>query len=223
MRLPPDVVTIDSFLPHDLLEAAQRSIRSMSSYQLSEYRHPFEPKLQVRKELHSSYPLKDILERLRTAGAICFFSELFCLPSLIPSDYFTAFYIYRENDFLQTHIDAAINDGLRKVVTANLYLTDCEGGELIIGERTIPVKANTLVLFSNHDESYHGVNLVTGGRRVMLTAGYCLPASDFPRPGFTRMNRKAWFVPSPGAKWTPAQYMLRNQRAADDWGKNAAH
>lgn len=216
----PAFITINGALPAKLIADVRQFVDSFPPPEFDEYTHRFEPKLMLKKKHYGTRPLLHALDFLRSPETVQFFSTVFDLHGIRPArNYFTALYVYRPGDYLQTHIDAAINEGERKVLTANLYLSDedCEGGELRIGEHLFPARENTLVVFVNHDGSTHGVERVQRGRRIVLTAGYSLPVDDCPVFNFTRDNTKAWFVPGPGEKWGPEDFEARDERASPGW------
>jgi Rps23 Pro-64 3,4-dihydroxylase Tpa1-like proline 4-hydroxylase len=217
----PDAITIHNALPASLVSRARTFVECLPADSFDVYTHRFEPKLMVKKEHYALSPLADVVSILRSPEFTAFFSRAFGIAGLAPSsDYFLAVYVYRTGDYLQRHIDAAVHGEERKTVTTNLYLSDCEGGELSIGRRVVKSEANTLVAFANHDGSYHEVSKVRAGQRIMVTTGLCLPASQFPLngvAGFTRNNEKAWFVPSHGEKWTAEDFKARDERASRGW------
>lgn len=221
-HFPPDYVTIQGAVPAGLLEVSRAYIEALPPDQFDTYQHRFEPKLCVKKNHYAVPPLGRLLDFLRARTMREFFGHCFGMPGAWPDDgYFTAFYVYRPGDYLQNHIDAAVHGDDRKVITLNLYLSDCEGGELVIGQESVPSRANTLVAFLNHDSACHGVRMVTEGRRIMVTTGLVMSNSTFPRPRFNRMGRKAWFLPWPGEQWSEADLKARDERAGESWGKGA--
>lgn len=218
----PDFITITNLVPASIVRAARQFIEDLPPEEFDEYRHKFEPKLMVKKGYYwSQADLAPLLERLVSMSLREVLRESFMIPAgrmaLYASNYFTAFYVYRPGDYLQNHIDAAVHDGQRKVITINFYLSDCEGGDLIVGGQRLAVKENYLVAFANHDNSFHAVSPVTAGRRIMVTTGLCLPANLFPLANYTRMNRKAWFVPADGQVWGEDDFRLRDERASENW------
>jgi Rps23 Pro-64 3,4-dihydroxylase Tpa1-like proline 4-hydroxylase len=214
----PSAIAIYDAVPRSVLAAAREFIESLGPESFDVYSHPFEPKIQVKKQLYNNLALWRVVLAINERFGHLFAQMFGDLPALQPSsNYFRAFYIYRTGDYLQNHIDAAFHDNERKVVTANLYLTDCEGGELFVGDQAIPPAAGCLVVFANRDNAYHRVSPVRSGRRIMLTTGFCMPADMFPRPDFTWNNKKAWFAPAPGEEWTEEQFKMRNERADPNW------
>jgi hypothetical protein len=220
MSDPPEVITIHGAVPADLLASCRVYIENLDPAEFDEYTHRFEPKLMVKKRHYAEQPLAALLCNLRSYRLCDWLAELFRVPvpGMFPaSDYFTAFYVYRPGDYLQSHLDAAVHEQERKIVTVNLYLSDCVGGELRVGRQIFPSQANTIVAFLNTDNSCHGVEPVKSGKRIMVTTAFSVPAEFFPRPRFQKMNQKAYFVPGPGEVWGEQEYKARDERASADW------
>lgn len=213
----PRLLTIPHALLAQDIKAAADYMLGLHPDDVDEYTHPFEPKLQVKKARHRDTPLESLIEFMRCNALTQLLNGSMDVPwQEVPaagSEYFTAAYIYREEDYLQTHLDCAIHDGERKVITANLYLTDADGGELDIRGHTVAPEANTLVAFVNDDDSWHAVRRIKRGLRLMITTGYVLPADMFPMAGFNATYEKAWFGPGPGEQWGDEEYALRDKRA----------
>lgn len=186
----------------------RRTIQQLRYYQptMDLYDNPFESKLQLPKELHKEFPFLVVLDQLLNNTTIAMMEVLFDTPLLREhDDYHNAFFVYRPGGYLAYHIDTAIHDNKRKVITANLYFTE---GDFIFQERAITVQPGTLVAFTNDDTSYHGVRQCTN-ERMLVSVGYIGPS----RYGMTRANKRAIFVPWPNETWTPERIEQAKERS----------
>lgn len=180
------------------------------------YDNVFESKLQLKKDHVSS--LQSVQEIMHTV----FFNKTvramlkfhFQLPNieLAEDDYFTALFKYRSGDFLQYHLDTGVHNQSRKVLTANLYLSDCEGGELVVKGTYHRVSVGTLVVFANTFDSYHAVKPVLSQERLVLTYGYVLPLETPVSPDLIHDNTRAIFLPEPGQVFTQEQLQESTRR-----------
>lgn len=176
-----------------------------------EYNNRFESKLQLPKWMHDEHPYAPLMSMVRFCEP--FLEQFFDMELEAPDhDYWDAIFMYRPGDYLQYHLDSSIHDGWRKLVTCNLYLTNCRGGEFQIRDNVIRVEHGTLVAFTNEDDAYHGVWPIKEDNRVMITMGFGRPASTA-RPNMTRTNDRAEFVPYPNERWTNEQYKEAEERA----------
>lgn len=138
-------------------------------------------------------------------------------------------FIYEPGGYLHTHLDAGRHPvtGRRKVATACLYLTPASLGfwrgdpgfleEPLYDfmDDLVHVEASTLVLFSNHDEAYHGVPLVVGEPRVCITVSYMAP-DGFEHPRFQNNRTRAYFARNKWEEDTSEIAELRKKRASEE-------
>lgn len=78
------------------------------------------------------------------------------------------------DDKINTHVDFNWNDRckLNREVTMMYYLGICEGGELVIADKTIAPMHNTLVMFTQKENYPHEVKTVTKGFRFNIRTFY---------------------------------------------------
>lgn len=177
-----------------------RTIQQLEYYRplMDVYDNPFESKLQLPKHIHEEYPFVDVLNHLLSDTTMALVSELLHHPlDRTVDDYHSAFFIYRQGDYLQYHLDAALHNLRFKVVTANLYFTSAE---FVYQHSNVAIEPGMLVCFDNEDDAYHGVP-ITQKERMLVTVGYTGPKP----PTILRTNKRAKFVPYPNETW-PEDY-----------------
>lgn len=185
-----------------------RTIQQLNYYRplCDIYNNPFESKLQLPKQYHKEFPFLLVLDQLLNHTTMALMEAMFDTPIMREIDeYHNAFFIYRQGDFLRRHLDTAIHDNKRKVITANLYLTDAT---FVYMDINYHVDAGSLVAFINDDESYHGVHK-TEKERMLVSVGYIGPNSI----NSNRGNKRALFTPWSYEHWTPEQYQLAKERS----------
>lgn len=185
-----------------------RTIQQLNYYRpiCDVYDNPFESKLQLPKQYHKEFPFCLILDQLLCSTTMALMEAMLDLPIMREIDeYHNAFFIYRQGDFLQNHLDTAIHDNKRKVITANLYLTE---GQFIYQDAQYSHDPGTLIAFVNDDNSYHGVS-PTEKERMLVSVGYIGPNSI----NSNRGNKRALFQPWLYEAWNDAKWQLAKERS----------
>lgn len=212
-------------IPDALPERFSNSLAAMLRVYLSEptvffdeYTHQWEPKLQLKKEYHEKFAVRDILEYLGTNIFLQYMQDVFGLPYKpeldTPDNYFTAVHVGRPGDYLQRHYDCAIHNDTRKAITVCYYLSHCVGGELrVADDHTVTPEPNMLVAFANTDWAWHEVTKIEAGKRFMLTTGLVIPAGSYAACGMFRTNTRAIFAPGPDDEWAETDYAMASKRA----------
>lgn len=221
-------IVLYDVLPNYMLEELEYDLKHWTTHEdWDVYDNVFESKLQLKKRFYYRPAIDQIMEHTLQNGVVLgLLQNHFQLPDLecpnwFQNDYHTALFKYRPGDRLHMHLDCAIHEGWRKALTANLYLSDCSGGELVLLDpatgkhRLIRSQTGTLVVFANTDNSFHAVLPVASGERLVLTYGYVVPESTL-IPDMLRTNTRAIFVPQPGVPWTPEMSKTQKDRKRED-------
>lgn len=219
---------LNNFLDSTLL---RRTLLDIPRMPFSRYDNPFERKSFLEDKGQLEPDIARAIQELTSAEAVKWVSRILDIE-LDHADWphYGGVFVYDKGDYLKPHVDAGIHPtkGLRKVVTALLYLThtelvmyagtscNVEGPEVIQYERYIKVEPNTLVLFTNTNYAWHGVPIVDSDKRIVITVSYLAPAS-FKNISFLNPRTRAYFA---RCKWegedTPELAALREQRASEE-------
>lgn len=224
---------VEDWSPSSVLADTYKAIMQLPEKAFDRYENPFEQKYTLRDkmgkatsrlfaELEFAYPLvsEEFGARLK--------------PDT--SRHYAGVFKYMKGDWLNVHVDAGIHpgNGMRKHVTAVLYLGPATGGPLELWRGTNCAQADPyvdeaveapgpiaaiqpehgrLVLFENNDYAWHGMPVYDGDEaRVVVTVSYLSNALD----AFENKRQRAYFVPRPDERWTPEMYELRDRRADAD-------
>lgn len=209
-----DILVIPNAIPDSSARTLANLVASLSIPAFDVYSNVFESKLQVPKHLHSYPVVKHVLDILNSHLVTTLLGSYFGIPYLIPDQdaYFTALFMYRKGDRLQRHYDCAIHNDWRKAITVLLYLSDCEGGSLVVAGLPILPAFNTLVAFTNTDDAWHEVRPIQQGNRIVLTTGLSVPIHE-ELDNMTRTNQRALFIPGDNEVWDKDTYKLASERA----------
>lgn len=222
-------ITIPKFLEPEEISLCLTEIMTMQRDGLFQrYNNPFEQKWFLADKANLPPYVADAFAKLRNGATQWWISHLLDVPiTTVDFLHYGGLFVYNNDDYLRAHVDAGIHPkhaSLRKVVTALVYLTPaelefytgdtCLKEDPLVWSRSYHLhKPGDLVVFTNTDTAWHGVPLVKGHERVVLTVSYL--AADFDDSKYKNPRTRAFFCKTLWDRDTPEIRELRHLRASE--------
>ena len=215
----------------------QKEIMSIPDESYDRLENNFESKYVLRDKF--AYPKKcsEFMNYLTSTDFVTKLSSLVNINLVLDTDRnFWGIHKFNNGDKLDIHLDAGVyhRNGLKKCVTIGFYLsnnwTEDNGGNLelwrgdMVGENEyklhecvvkVPPLFNTMVVFVNTDNSWHGsphpVKCTKNSQRYFLTCSYLSVCDHLPEH-MTNLYKKALFIKRPDDPYDEQKEKARWER-----------
>jgi Rps23 Pro-64 3,4-dihydroxylase Tpa1-like proline 4-hydroxylase len=222
-----DIIPFPYWLKNDALDYSfakeiQQEIMNIPTDHYDRLDNHFESKYVLRDKFNYPPKCSELMKYLTSNEFVNKLSELVKIPLILDTDRnFWGIHKFNNGDKLDIHLDAGIyhKNGLKKCVTIGVYFSNNweeeNGGHLELWDGDsvnkssyklnkcvvkVPPLFNTMVIFMNTDNSWHGtpnpVKCTENSQRYFLTCSYLSLLENLPA-NMTNKYGKAFFITRP--------------------------